>query len=68
MARHVTGMTMVGDHLIETAGNHAVRLRLPFTFQGLLGRLLGKLFGSITRQPIQQEAQALKQRAEATKG
>lgn len=58
------GMTMVGDHAVEPAGDR-VRVHLSFAFGGLLGRLLGRAFGGITRRYIEQEARALKQRAEA---
>jgi uncharacterized membrane protein len=55
------GMTMVADHLVEPLGTDAVRVHLSFAFEGLLGALLGRLFGRLTREYLAQEAAALKQ-------
>jgi len=61
------GMEMVADHVIERRGNDATQVRLRFEFTGLMGALLGTLFGELTRNYLGQEAQALKCRAEGAK-
>ncbi|HEX5953313.1 MAG TPA: SRPBCC family protein [Rhodanobacteraceae bacterium] len=60
------GMRMTGDHVVESAGPSAARAILGFAFEGIVGVLLGKLYGPLTRGYIEQEARALKAVAEAT--
>ncbi|MEI7037625.1 SRPBCC family protein [Fulvimonas yonginensis] len=59
------GMTMVADHRVAPEGHQAVRVQLSFAFRGLLGSVLGMVYGDLARRYLQQEAQALKQRVEA---
>ena len=59
------GMAMVADHFIEPIDADTVRVRLSFAFEGLLGALLGRLFGRLTRDYLAQEAAAFKQQAQA---
>ena len=61
------GMELVADHVIESKGPDAARVRLRFEFNGLVGALLGAVFGALTRDYLRQEAQALKRRAEEAK-
>ena len=58
------GLRMVAEHAVtpHDAGSSTVVLR--FTFAGLLGGIIGKLFRSITEQYLAQEAAALKSRVE----
>jgi uncharacterized membrane protein len=57
------GLEMIAEHAIESVGEHA-RVRLSYEFRGLLGGLLGKAFGRLTRDYIGREAETLKARAE----
>ena len=61
------GTEMVADHVIESKGPDATRVRLRFEFHGLVDVLLGAVFGALTRNYLSQEAQALKRRAEEAK-
>ncbi len=61
------GMELLADHVIESRGPTAARVRLRFEFKGLVGVLLGVAFGALTRNYLRQEAQALKYRAEEGK-
>jgi uncharacterized membrane protein len=60
------GAELVADHVIESRGTDASRVRLRFEFNGFLGGLLGVVFGALTRNYLSQEAQALKYRVEET--
>ncbi len=61
------GMELVADHVIESTGQGATRVRLRFEFKGLVGAFLGVVFGALTRNYLSQEAQALKDRVEVAK-
>jgi uncharacterized membrane protein len=61
------GMVLVADHVIESAGPDASRVRLRFEFNGFVGVLLGAVFGALTRNYLGQEALALKCRVEEVK-
>jgi len=61
------GMELVADHVIESSGPAAARVRLRFEFKGLVGIVLGAVFGTLTRSYLSQEARALKCRAEEEK-
>lgn len=57
------GMTAEADHRIEARpGGCAVTLSVRF--EGLIGSLVGRLYGGLTRDYIELEAQGLKRRAE----
>ncbi len=58
------GLAMVADHVVEPEGDGACA-HLTYRFGGLLGPLLGRLYGRITRDYLRQEAAALKHHAEA---
>jgi len=58
------GTELVADHVIESRGLNASQVNLRFEFNGLMGALLGVVFGALTRNYLSQEAQALKCRAE----
>lgn len=57
-------MQMIADHLLEPAGTDSTRERLRYDFDGWLGAPRGVLFGRLTRSYLDQEARALKRRAE----
>lgn len=59
------GLRMTAEHRIEAHSNTACRVVLRFTFAGLLGSIVGRLFASVTRRYLEQEAAALKAKAEA---
>lgn len=61
------GTELVADHVIESRGPDATRVRLRFEFRGLVGALLGAVFGALTRNYLSREARALKCRAEEGK-
>jgi hypothetical protein len=61
------GMELVADHVIESTGQGGTRVRLRFEFNGLVGAILGVVFGSLTRNYLSQEAQALKERVGVAK-
>jgi uncharacterized membrane protein len=56
------GVLVLADHVIEerSPGEHIVVLRVSFS--GLLGRVVGLFFGSLTARYLAQESAALKQR------
>ena len=58
------GLHMVAEHSVasQAAGSTAVVLR--FSFGGLLGGLIGRLFRSVTERYLMQEAAALKSTVE----
>jgi len=59
------GMHMVADHSITQDSPATSKVVLRFTFAGLLGGIIGRLFASLTRSYLAQEAASLKQRVES---
>jgi ribosome-associated toxin RatA of RatAB toxin-antitoxin module len=59
------GLEMVAEHTItvETPGHSSVVLR--FSFHGLLGALVGRLYRTLVQDYLAQEAASLKTQAEA---
>jgi len=64
---HSLGLQMVAEHTVTplALGSSAVRLR--FSFDGLLGGIIGRLFRSITEHYLAQEAAALKNSVEQSR-
>ncbi|MES2125171.1 MAG: SRPBCC family protein [Gemmatimonadota bacterium] len=60
------GMELVADHIVEHRDPDAARVRLRFEFNGLVGALLGAAYGALTQSYLNQEAAAVKGRAEKT--
>jgi len=58
------GLEMLAEHIVEAAGQGA-RVLLRFSFGGLLGGLIGRLFRTTTVTYLEREAAALKRRAES---
>jgi uncharacterized membrane protein len=58
------GLLMVADHSIRESGGGCSEVVLRFSFHGLLGALVGRLFGTITQQYLLQEVASLKRRVE----
>jgi uncharacterized membrane protein len=59
------GLRMTGDHVVTPESPGGARVVLRFGFSGLLGGLVGKLYGPLVRDYIAQEAQALKRKLES---
>ena len=60
------GLEMIAEHEVEPVGGNA-RVRLGYEFRGLLGAVLGRMFGGITREYLEREAQTLKARVEESR-
>lgn len=59
------GIRAVAEHVISREGAGA-RLKLVVRYEGLMGWLVGAMFGDMTKQYILTEAESLKRRVEAT--
>jgi len=58
------GMHMVAEHILTSKGANKTELTLTFTFNGWLGKLIGRMYGKAAESYIQTEAQSLKKRVE----
>jgi len=58
------GLLMVAEHLIEESTPGECNVTLRFSFNGVLGSLIGRLFGSVTKRYLAQEAASLKRKVE----
>jgi uncharacterized membrane protein len=58
------GLQMVAEHTVTPLGPGSSAVQLRFSFGGLLGGLVGRLFGPVTERYLAQEAAALKKTAE----
>jgi len=58
------GLLMVAEHTIEESSPGASNVNLRFSFTGVLGTLIGRLFRSITQQYLAQEVASLKLKVE----
>ena len=56
------GMHMVAEHILTSKGMNQTELTLTFAFNGWLGNLIGRMYGKMTAEYIQTEAQSLKKR------
>ncbi|KRE97817.1 hypothetical protein ASG87_14930 [Frateuria sp. Soil773] len=61
-----TGMRMVAEHEIDVVSSTQSRVLLQFRFSGWLGVVVGRLFGGTVQRYIEQEADALKRKLEAS--
>jgi ribosome-associated toxin RatA of RatAB toxin-antitoxin module len=59
------GLALTAEHTIDPQGPTASKVLLRFSFAGLLGGIVGRVFRSITESYLAQEAASLKQRTEA---
>ena len=59
------GLTTVGVHRVDAAGDHASRVTLALTWSGPLAPVMRLLFGNLSRRYVEMEAQGLKRRCEA---
>jgi uncharacterized membrane protein len=60
------GMHMVAEHFVKSINANQAEVTLTFAFNGWLGNFIGKLYGKMTPEYIQTEAQSLKKNVEAT--
>lgn len=58
------GMHMVAEHVVKSVNANQSEVTLTFAFNGWLGNLIGKMYGKMTEDYIQTEAQSLKKRVE----
>ena len=58
------GMHMVAEHMVKSVNTNQTEVTLSFAFNGWLGNLIGKMYGKMTEDYIQTEAQSLKKRVE----
>ena len=58
---------MVAEHSIIQDSPATSRVALRFTFEGLLGGILGNFFSALTKSYLAQEATSLKRRVESSR-
>ena len=58
------GMHMVAEHVVKSVNANQSEVTLNFAFNGWLGNLIGKLYGKMTEEYVQTEAQSLKKKVE----
>ena len=58
------GMHMVAEHVVKPINANQAEVTLTFAFNGWLGNLIGKMYGKMTEEYIQTEAQSLKKKVE----
>ena len=58
------GMHMVAEHVVKSINANQSEVTLTFAFNGWLGNLIGKMYGKMTEEYIQTEAQSLKKKVE----
>ena len=58
------GMHMVAEHVVKSVNANQSEVTLTFAFNGWLGNLIGKLYGKMTEEYVQTEAQSLKKQVE----
>jgi uncharacterized protein YndB with AHSA1/START domain len=59
------GLLMVAEHTVRETGPGTSVVELRYSFSGLLGGLIGRLFRSITESYLAAEAASVKRKAEA---
>jgi uncharacterized membrane protein len=58
------GMHMVAEHVVKSINANQSEVTLTFAFNGWFGNLIGKMYGKMTEEYVQTEAQSLKKRVE----
>jgi uncharacterized membrane protein len=61
------GLRLVAAHSVGQGTNDSSALLLRFSFGGLLGGLVGRILGSITREYLAKEAASLKKKVEGSR-
>jgi uncharacterized membrane protein len=62
----VPGMHMVAEHVVKSVNANQSEVTLTLAFNDWLGNLIGKLYGKMTEEYVQTEAQSLKKRVETS--
>ena len=60
------GMHMVAEHIVKSVNANQSEVTLTFAFNGWLGNLISKMYGKMTEEYVQTEAQSLKKRVETS--
>jgi len=58
------GMHMVAEHIVKSVNANQAEVTLTFAFNGWLGNLIGKMYGKMTEEYVQIEANSLKKKVE----
>ena len=58
------GMVMIAGHTLQSKGTNQNELTLSFSFHGLLGEIVGRLYRNTVESYIATEARSLKKRVE----
>lgn len=58
------GMHMIAEHILTSKSTSQTELTLTFAFNGWLGKIVGAIYGKLSLEYIQTEAQSLKKRVE----
>ena len=58
------GMHMVAEHVVKSVNANQSEVTLTFAFNGWLGNLIGKMYGKMSEEYVQTEAQSLKKKVE----
>ena len=58
------GMHMVAEHIVKSVNANKSEVTLTFAFNGWLGNLISRMYGKMTTEYIQTEAQSLKKHVE----
>jgi uncharacterized membrane protein len=62
----VPGMHMMAEHVVKSVNANQSEVTLTLAFNDWLGNLIGKLYGKMTEEYVQTEAQSLKKRVETS--
>ena len=62
----VPGMHMVAEHVVKSVNANQSEVTLTLAFNDWLGNLICKLYGKMTEEYVQTEAQSLKKRVETS--
>ena len=63
---HSPSLRMTAEHTVDEISSGMSKIVLRFSFAGLLGGLVGRLYGSATKSYLAREAASLKQKVEAS--
>ena len=58
------GTHMIAEHMVHAVSANQTEVTLKFSFQGLIGEIIGRLYGKTVQAYIETEGQSLKKRVE----
>jgi len=58
------GMQMIAEHTVHAVSVNQTEVTLKFAFQGLIGEIIGRLYGKTVQSYIETEAKSLKKRVD----